>query len=230
VRRLLAAGAGVDLPDRNGRTPLERCLIHCSNATIERVAEVAQMLLDGGAERTPACAPAVVRVGEGFEFHRPRFNPETVDATSAALDRLYALFDVAPVARRLMHDGVSPITVEGDRWEDRFERLWDLLVPSSGAAATVQGEVVRIAGRIRHELDGNGGVNWDADYRRMADAWLAHVGTAAALEYAELAEARALVAEAKARGGDMNRLCALATAWVGRNQLPIPLPTPRYAR
>lgn len=143
---------------------------------------------------------------------------------------LHALFDVAPVPRRAMHDGTAPIVATGERRKDRFEELWDRLIPSRGAAATVQGEVVRLAGRIVRELDGNGRVNWDGPYRRMADAWLAHVGSARPLPAKALAEAARLIAEAKRRGGDVERLCALAVAWVALNPEPVALPTPDYER
>jgi hypothetical protein len=101
----------------------------------------------------------VQRIGENFEFHRAGFNPESVEATSAALDRLYALFGVPPVPRRMMHDGRSPIVAKSARWQDQQQELWALLVPSNGPAATVQGEVIRIAGRVADEIDRNGGAN-----------------------------------------------------------------------
>lgn len=92
-----------------------------------------------------------------------------------ASDALYTLFDVPPVPRRTLHDGKSPIAAKPGRWEDQHQELWELLVPSSGPAATVQGEVIRISGRINDEIERNGGVNWDGDYRKMADAFLDHL-------------------------------------------------------
>lgn len=230
VHPLLSAGARGDALDSQGRTPLDLCLLHCSNANLDRVAAVAALLLAEGAQATPGCRDSVARIGERFEFHRAGFNSDTVDRASEALDQLYALFGVPPVPGRTMHDGVSPIRATAERWGDRFDELWQKLVPSSGAARTVQGEVIRLAGKIGRELDGNGGVNWDAEYRQMADAWLAHVGSGTPLREKELTEARQLVSQAKARGGEMQRLGALAVAWVERNPDPIPLPTPPYGR
>ncbi|WP_414831758.1 ankyrin repeat domain-containing protein [Afifella sp. YEN Y35] len=230
VRQLLAAGASVDALDGEGRTPLERCFEHCTNANVDRAADVAAALLNAGAQATSRCRTSVTRIGETFEFHRAGFNPERVDQASRSLEELYRLFDVTPVPRRTMHDGTSPIIATAARWEDRFNELWELLVPSSGAAQTVQGEVVRLAGKIQRELDGNGGANWDDDFHRMADAWLVLVGSGTPLGGADLAEAGNLVVDAKARGGDMERLCALAVSWVERNPDPVPLPPPLYAR
>src|SRR4029077_20639651 len=97
------------------------------------------------------------RIGGDFEFHRAGFNRDLMNATSAALDKLYLLFGVPPVPPRILHDGKSLIVARSARWEDQHQELWELLVPSSGAAATVQGEVVRIAGRTCDELERTGG-------------------------------------------------------------------------
>ena len=230
VRQLIAAGARVDAVDREGSTPLEYALRRCSNAQIERMAPVAALLLEAGARTTPEMRESITRIGTDFEFHRANFNAESRDAASAGLDRLYALFDVPPVPHRAIHDGKSPIVATADRWEERHQELWTLLVPSSGAATTVQGEVIRIAGRIADELERNGGVNWDAQYRAMADAWLAHVGSGKPLPAAELQDAATTVAEVKRRNGDTRRLCELAVAWVALNPKPVPLPPPVYTR
>lgn len=227
---LLAHGARVDALDRSGHTPLEHALIRCSNAQIAQVAKLADLLLEAGAAKTQAAAEAVTRIGTNFEFHRAGFNPEYLQETDAGLQRLYALFDVPPVPRRAMHDGKTPIVATAARWEERHQELWELLVPSSGPAETVQGEVIRISGRIARELDGNGGVNWDAQYRRMADAWLAHVGSGKPLPAVELAEASALIADIRKRQGEPQRMCALGVAWVALNPRPARLPTPDYDR
>ncbi|CUS45175.1 MAG: ankyrin repeat domain-containing protein [Pseudomonadota bacterium] len=230
VRQLLEHGAHVDALDEDGFTPLEHALQRCSNAQIERMAPLAAALLDAGARTTKRTRDFVTRIGTDFEFHRANFNQESRDAASAALDRLYALFDVPPVPRRATHDGRSPIVATADRWQDRHQQLWALLVPSSGAAATVQGEVIRISGRIADELDGNGGANWDAQYRAMADAWLAHVGSGKALPGPELHSAAQVIAEVKQRTGDARRLCELAVAWVTLNPGPVALSPPSYHR
>ncbi|MFP5517681.1 MAG: hypothetical protein ACLGJC_31965 [Alphaproteobacteria bacterium] len=180
---------------------------------------------------TPEIAALVERIGKQFEFHRAGYNPEDVGATSAALDRLYALFGVTPVPRRVMHDGKSPVVATAARWEDRYQELWILLVPSAGHADTVQGEVIRIAGRIDDELERNGGVNWDAEYRKMADAFLHHIRSATPLPESALSEADGIVAEAKAGiGDDTARHRALAVDWVALNPAPLQLSQPTYRR
>ncbi len=194
VRKLLALGAQPDALTREGLTPIEYALQRCENIRIAGVAAVAELLLAAQVARpkakpsflsrllgkgvaetahpSPDLKALVTKIGTEFEFHRSSFNSDFLGEISAGLDRLYTLFDVPPVPRRIAYDGKSPIIAKAAKWEDRHEELWALLVPSSGAASTVQGEVIRIGGRIHGELERNGGANWDADHRKMAEAWL----------------------------------------------------------
>jgi hypothetical protein len=129
-----------------------------------------------------------------------------------------------------MHDGAAPIVAKAATWEAQHHELWEQLVPSAGAARTVQGEVIRISGRIANEIDGNGGINWDADFRLMADALLTHLGSGKPLATAELREAATIVGEVKRKFGDAQRLCQLAVEWVALNPVPVALPAPAYKR
>jgi hypothetical protein len=227
---LLRHGARVDALNRKGLTPLAYALQLCSNSRIERMAELAEVLLAAGARQTPEMKGLVARIGTDFEFHRSGFNLETVEATSAALDKLYVLFGAPPAPRRVLHDGRSPIVARGAGREDQHQELWDLLVPSSGPAVTVQGEVVRIAGRICDELERNGGINWDLAYRNIADAFAVHVASGVPLAQPLLAESRELVAQLKRKNGDPQRLRELAVNWVAQNPMPRKLPSPDYDR
>jgi ankyrin repeat protein len=227
---LLQHGARVDALNRERQTPLAYALQRCSNVQIVGMAALAEVLLAAGARQAPEMKASVARIGSDFEFHRAAFNPATVEPTSAALDKLYALFDAPPVPRRLLHDGRSPIVARSARWEDQHQELWQLLVPSSGAAVTVQGEVVRIAGRICDELECNGGINWDLAYRRMADAFMVHVASGVPLAEPLLRETRELVAHLKRKNGDPRRLCELAVNWVAQNPTPLRLAPPDYLR
>ncbi len=251
---LLAHGARVYALNKQMQTPLAYALSRCSNSGIEQMAPMAELLLNAEAKRpapskgffgrlkgsfTKGLAASytdeklkqmVTRIGEDFEFHRSNFNPDFLDATSAALEKLYTLFDVTPVPSRAMHDGKTSIITKAKRWQDKNEELWELLVPSSGAAQSVQGEVIRIPGKIRGELDGNGGANWDTEYKKMADAFLVLVAKGNALPDNELTEAAAIIKEVKAKRGDTVRLSELAVKWVELNPKPIKLPPPDYDR
>jgi hypothetical protein len=231
ARLLIAAGANVHAKDREGLTALERALRSCSNAQLANMADLTRVLLEAGATRTPAIKAMVERIGKTFEFHRENFNPEHVDEASAALDFLCATFDVPPAPRRRVHDGDGVITVKTKTWQEQHAELWELLVPGRGPAKTVQGEVVRIAGRISDEWERNGGANWDRDYEEMARALQRHVGTGVALEPAEIEEIASIVGSLRESGGAGNaRLAALAVAWVLKNPRPIALFKPSYRR
>jgi hypothetical protein len=132
-----------------------------------------------------------------------------------------------------MHDGVSPITVNTTKWQDQHAELWDLLVPSQGVAQTVQGEAIRVSRRILHEILDNGGANWDADFRKMLNALLRHLGSGTTLDEARLREAAEL--DARIRGGDgdneeLSRLSKLTVRWVLANPEPMPVGSVDYRR
>jgi hypothetical protein len=211
-------------------TPLELALRGCNNTDIENTVLLAKVLLDAGAKKTPRMKGFVEEIGKRFEFHRSGFNPKCVDAVSNALGELYGIFDVLPVPSRQIHDGNSPVTVKAKTWQTQHQELWNLLVPSQGPAATVQGEVIRISGRIANELDDNGGGNWDADYKMMADAFLEHLQGGKPLAPADLAEVAAIVAAVKSRTGDTARMAELAVKWVIQNPDPVKLNSPSYRR
>lgn len=175
AKLLLRHGARVDALNRDGETPLARALARCSNMLIPAMSAFAELLLSAGARRTPEMKKWVTRIGTNFEFHRAGFNPDFLEETSAGLEKLYKLFGVDPVARRVVHDGKTPIVARSSSWQDQHQELWELLVPSRGAAATVQGEVIRITGKIHRELEVNGGANWDREFGKMAQAFLIHV-------------------------------------------------------
>jgi len=227
---LLERGAQVDAPNREGLTPLELALRSCNNIDLENMVALALGLISAGACKTPRMKGFVEHLGKNFEFHRAGFNPEYVDAASAALDRLYDLLDVPPVPRRTLHDGSSQIVVKVAPWREQHRELWELLVPSQGPAAMVQGELVRISGRISNELEGNGGGNWDAEYKKMADAFLEHIQQGTPLPSPQILEATEIIAEVKRKSGDTTRLAELAVAWVLANPTPIRLDPPPYKR
>jgi len=164
-----------------------------------------------------------------FEFHREGFNPEYLEETDTALQELYKLFDVPAVPRRIQHDGKSAIILAGHTWEERYEQAWTLLVPSSGSAITVQGEVVRIAGRVNDELLRNAIGNWDKEYRKMLTAISGYLQQGNSLSESELAEVTDIQKHIlEDDGTGTQRLCELATAWVVQNPQPIALGKVNY--
>ena len=208
---------------------VERMLSRLSSGEIARAAQAAAVYLQAGYKPTKLAKEQVVRIGEDFEFHRAGFNPEFLAETEAGLQQLYRLFAVPPVPKRIQHDGQSPIVLTGDTWEQRYEQAWALLVPSSGQAGTMQGEAVRIAGRINDELLRNAMGNWDKEYRKMLTALSSYLQQGNALSASELAEVAHISKHMlEDDGTGSSRLCELATLWVCRNPEPIALEKPTY--
>ena len=234
VKLLIDKGADVNAKNDMGRTPLASVLMVCRGIYIAQTAEIATMLLDAGAKKTPAMKEKVENIGKDFEFHREGINPDYLEAADQGLEKLYALFDVKPVAKRITHDGSAPILVKEGIWEEQYEELWSFLIPSSGAAKTVQGEVIRIPGRVRDELDRNGGANWDRDYRKMLQALPQYLSLGIPLSDQELEETKELIAQVHGKDFDdeprLDRLCQLAIAWIKQNPEPLLLEKTSYKR
>jgi len=234
VKLLIDKGADVNAKNDMGRTPLASVLMVCGGIYIAQTAEIVSMLLDAGAKKTPTMKEKVENIGKDFEFHREGIHPDYIEEADKGLAKLYELFDVKPVAKRITHDGGSPILVKEGSWEEQYEELWSFLIPSSGAAKTVQGEVIRIPGRVRDELDRNGGVNWDRDYRKMLQALPQYLSLGSSLSEQELAETKELIAQVHGKDFDdeprLDRLCQLALAWIEQNPEPLPLEEPSYKR
>ncbi len=229
VQLLIEKGADVNAKDDRGNTPLERMLSRLRNAYIEKAAKTAEVYLKVGLKPTKFAKEQVTRIGEDFEFHREGFNPEYLEETDAGLQQLYKLFGVPPVPRRIQYDGQSPIVLTGNTWQERYEQAWTLLVPSSGRAATVQGEVVRIAGRVNDELLRNAMGNWDKEYRKMLTAisgYLQQGNPLSERELTEVVDIQKHILEDDGTG--TKRLCELATAWVVQNPKPIALGKVNY--
>jgi hypothetical protein len=96
----------------------------------------------------------------------------------------------------------------------------------------VQGEVIRIAGRVGDELLDNRGINWDGDYRAMAKALFEHLQSGSALSAPEIDELRTIVPRLGRGSDDDNcmRMAKLSVAWVLLNPKPVPLSKPSYRR
>ena len=233
VGELLAYGADANALNNNRQTALERAVSRASNIDLVNLAAVSEILLKNTAI-TQKMQEHITRIGENFEFHRENFSKEHLQETDEALNRLYEMYKVQPVKKRIMHDGVTPIGVSGQTWQKQFEELWELLIPSAGSANTVQGEVLRIAGRVRDEIVRNGGANWDIDFKRMLDAFTVHVAANNALSAGDLGKLQSLVQDIRKNGAaetdELDCLCELATKWVLLNPTPILPGKPNYKR
>lgn len=226
----MAHGARVSAINNEGLTPIELTLRGCSNIDIVDAVDVANILLEAGASKSEQCKIFVAKIGQTFEFSREGFNKDSVDLYSNALDQLYALFDVKPIARRLNYDGKSPIIAKATTWQQQHEELWQMLVPSGGHASTVQGELVRVSGRISREIEGNGGINWDADFTKMAEHFAQMLKLGLPSPDRDIDEAAQIAKSIKTVEGGSLRLAQLAVTWVSFNPVPLLLATVPYKR
>lgn len=232
VQELVARGADINVVNQRGNTPLAKGLMNSRNSDIVSMSKISAILLDAGATVTPEMKESVKRIGKDFEFVREKFNKDKVDEVSDALSKLYQQFDVEPVASRMMHDGTAPIQVKATTWPKQHQELWEYLIPAQGHAQTVQGEVIRITGRVSHEVLDNGGGNWDEPYRNMLDALIRHLGSGTPLAPALLQEATDLAHRLR-NGSNYDapaRLSELAVLWVLDNPQPIAMEKPEYTR
>lgn len=222
---LVEHGAALSGANWNLGTLLEKALAGVANVSIPDAVETVRLLLRLGAPITDGARANVTRIGETFERYRDAFNEDSLPAVQRALHELYEIFEVQPVAQTEKHDGKSPIVAEPGTWQKQHAALWDYLVPGSGATATMQGEIIRITGKIADETYRNGGLNWGPDHRAMVDALVEFLGSHVALDEEDLAEVRILAPNVRKGEGayeELDRLSEFAVKWVARNPDPYP--------
>jgi len=227
---LIEHGSNVNSINNEGFTPLELGLRSCRNIDIENTVEITKMLVNAGAQKTSKCKEFIENIGKTFEFHREGFNKDSVQSVSNALDEMYLFFDVTPIQRLKKYDGTSPIIAISSTWQKQHEELWSLLVPSSGHAETIQGELIRISGKISNEIEGNGAINWDKEYIKMAESFLVLLEKGNRLSSEEIMEAGNIIKSIKNIDGRSQQLAKMAVAWVKMNPSPLILDEPNYKR
>jgi hypothetical protein len=232
TQQLINLGADITIKNGMNHTPLESALARCSNIDIVNMVKVAQVFIDAKAPMTTVMQESVTAIGERFEFHRDNFNTDYLEETDEALNELYEMFDVTPVKKINKHDGVLPIVVHSETWQQQHHELWEYLVPGSGHADTIQGEVIRITGRVSNEIMNNGGINWDKEYKKMLKALLNYLETSTPLTADDLELAAQAVAELQSGQGDDETalLCHLAVKWVLANPEPLKIGKVEYRR
>jgi hypothetical protein len=226
VKNLLEANASIKVAEENKKASLlDVTLMHCANALIVDALEISKTLIKKGCTPTNNTKDFVREIGKRFEFCRGSFNKEYVDAYSEALNDLYELFDVEPVPRISKHDGKSPIKVNSVQWQDQFNELWYMLVPASGKAEILQGEMIRIVGRLSHEILDNGGINWYKRYDKLRRELLDYLNLDSKLNKKLTNEACKILEGITASSNEASiyRLTEIIVKWVLENPEPIAL-------
>ncbi|WP_035789845.1 ankyrin repeat domain-containing protein [Butyrivibrio sp. XBB1001] len=231
VEALLAAGADLNAENFHHHTPLEAAFARALPIDLIKLSPVTEMLLRRGVVASDTVRNEFLRVAKDIEFRRSDANADFMKQVDEAMDKLYELLDVQRVPRRQQYDGVSEIRPKADTWQKQYQELWNLLVPGSGHASTVQGEVIRIAGRLSYEILDNGSINWDSDFGELVKAFVRYLKMGQQLSDAESAEIAELVKGIKDKGDkELGRLTELAVKWVTLNPLPIKLENADYKR
>lgn len=107
-----------------------------------------------------------------------------------------------------------------DEWKQKYLELWEQLVPASGKANTIQGEVLRIVGKVSHELLDNGGINWNVDYEELLDNLQQYLKTGNELSSMEQHELLTIISEiklGKINEKKINYMIEMSVKWVVNN-------------
>lgn len=221
IRFLIEHGADLHRESRlgHGRTAFKEAVATADIEAISRVLESIEVLLDAGSKIDDEVREEFTKFGRRYN----RMSDKARDEYQPVMDRLYERIGAERSDVISPHDGYSDIIVPADKSTNgQFRYLWNYLVPNGGAAATVQGEIIRIVGRLGYEALEMGYVNWDEDYVKMTDFWLETVGAAE--------EAMTVVKRRKAGEADIDALTEAAVAWVERHPQPIALGEVPYRR
>lgn len=224
VAALLAAGVDVNAGmDRYDGAPL--CMmLRQGRGMFTTLASICKVLLAAGAEKTEKQKEAVARLDEQFAFHKSGIEDEEfLQKQETGMAQLCEIYGLERAAQIVKHDGISPIA------PGEFHALWEYLVPASGKAKSAQGEVVRIAGRIRHEANGNGFINWDADFRSMLAMLPRYFALGNPLCEPALQEVAQCVRSVR-QDGVPEKLIKHAVAWVNQNSTVLPVLEGDYKR
>jgi hypothetical protein len=186
------------------------------------------------------------------EIYRPKLRK----AKMPRLDE-YALWAVDLGLQKESFKGLakkSEVHSHVDEWILKLslekKQLWKELVPESGVASTLQGELIRAEGRLSSELFRNGMMNWDVYYEGLLRLMGVTLGSYSGFSErvmkglsADIAEVERAgkMGEAAARGEQarfevlgesffmesdaekaLNRLSALIAIWVQNHPEPIP--------
>ena len=207
VKWLINNGADINLQDKYGKTPLS-----FQTPFPERVSEFLKL----GAqidENTflETCKQAIKKY------------PGREEAIKLFVEHGATITDEI---ERLINQIIKPSKPKEKIWKKQFQEFWNSLVPKRGEAETIQGEIIRIVGKVGREILDNGGVNWNKDFSKMLQELLKYFSNGISLSEGDIDT----VTNAKKQlsGGAFNeeaieKLEEMAVKWVLANPTPIKL-------
>lgn len=218
---LLENGADLHRENRlgHGRTAFKEAVATADIDDIDNALKSIEVLLEANPEIDDEVREEFTKFGRRYD----RMSDKARGKYEPVMDRLYERIGAEHSQVVTPHDGHSDIIVPADKSTNRqFRYLWNYLVPGGGPAATVQGEVIRIVGRLGYEALEMGYVNWDKEFVKMTDFWLETVGAAE--------DAMAVVKQRKAGEVDIDALTEATIEWVAEHPQPIALGEVPYRR
>lgn len=231
VQCLMEAGVDISAVDYNGNTPLESAFYSARTFDLIKLEPITKYLLSENIAVTEKLREYMIHTAKDIEFRRSSINKDYIDDLDKAMDSLYTLLSVTPVSRRVEYDGKSPIKYTQTTWQKQHNELWNLLVPGSGHANTVQGEVIRISGKLGYEILDNGGINWDKDYKMLSHALLDYLHMGTPLSDKEYEELDIIIKSIRnVYEKEIDRMTELSVKWVTLNLNPIKLGEIKYNR
>lgn len=125
-------------------------------------------------------------------------------------------------------------TYGNGRYQSEYQALWDSLVPDMGQADTVQGELVRVIGRLASEYYRNGRSNWDGGFRKYTNYLYRHLRDAHVFPPETIAQIETDIAAIRAWGSRIrsipyvddedpfDRVTDRVVEWCRRYPTPVP--------
>lgn len=231
VQCLLEAGVDANAVDWNKNTPLEAAFYEARTFDLVKLTPITEYLLSQGIVVSAKLQKYMHDTAKDIEFRRNDLNPDYIDELDDAMQRLYDLLHVTPVEKRTEFDRKSRIVIKEKTWQKQHGELWNLLVPGSGQADTVQGEVIRISGKLGYEILDNGAINWDKDFKALSQALLTYLHMGNPLSEKEYNELASIIRSIKkADEAEINRMTELSVKWVTLNPDPIMAENIEYKR
>ena len=167
----------------------------------------------------------ITRIGQSHEFYKMNIEDESLlKERNANMKRLYEIFDVEPVPEREMMTENSLIKVKSTEWQKQYSELWDLLVPGSGRAKFIQGEAIRLVGKLSYEVLDMGCCNWDEDFCKLPKAFLMLISYGEQLDDEEYENLKSIMKNIKnIDDDDFNYIAEMTVKWILKNPVPVKL-------
>lgn len=167
----------------------------------------------------------ITRIGKSHEFYKMQIEDENLrNETNVNMKRLYEIFEVEPVPERVMATENSIIKVTSTDWTKQYNELWNLLVPGSGRAEFLQGEAIRLIGKLSYEVLDMGCINWDKDFRKLVKAYKLLISYGNQLDKEDYDDVVSCLEDIKWLGEDQFNFVEEKTVeWILKNPKPVKL-------